>query len=112
MSINSRRKTIDGEERSLQDYEGNVLLIVNTASKCGFTPQKNSLHELYEEIGKGEFETLGFHVINSMRLQRGDCGFLFKNGEVSFPTMFGKVDVQGKHAHPLFQYLMTDTKIF
>lgn len=66
MSINSRRKTIDGEERPLQDYEGNVLLIVNTASKCGFTPQKNSLHELYEEIGKGEFETLGFHVINSM----------------------------------------------
>lgn len=116
MSVHAfHAKTIDGEERSLQEYEGKVLLIVNTASKCGFTPQLKGLQELYEEIGNDEFEILGFPCNQFGGQDPGSneeiADFCSKNYGVTFP-MFSKVDVKGEHAHPLFQYLATEQKGF
>ncbi|MDT2047257.1 glutathione peroxidase [Priestia flexa] len=101
-------KTIKGEEVSLSQYEDKVLVIVNTASKCGFTPQYKELQALYEEMKDQGVEVLGFPCNQFGGQEPGSANdieqFCELNYGVSFP-MFDKVDVKGEHAHPLFTYL-------
>ncbi|NGQ96156.1 glutathione peroxidase [Brevibacillus sp. SYP-B805] len=101
-------RTIRGEEQSMAAYKGKVLLIVNTASKCGFTPQYKGLQALYEKYGSAGLEILGFPCNQFGNQEPGDneeiMGFCTLTYGVTFP-MFAKVDVNGPHAHPLFQYL-------
>ncbi|WHY73422.1 glutathione peroxidase [Fictibacillus enclensis] len=104
-------KTIMGEEKSLQEYEGKVLLIVNTASKCGFTPQYKELQALYDEFKDQGLEILGFPCNQFAGQEPGNeeeiQEFCQLNYGVAFP-MFAKVDVKGDHAHPLFTYLTSE----
>jgi glutathione peroxidase len=101
-------KAIDGQEMSLQQYAGKVLLIVNTASKCGFTPQYEELQELYDLYKNEGFSILGFPCNQFMNQEPGNDGeiqsFCELNYKITFP-MFAKVDVKGPNAHPLFIYL-------
>jgi glutathione peroxidase len=101
-------KTIRGEEKSMADYKGKVLLIVNTASKCGFTPQYKELQELYDEYKDKGFEVLGFPCNQFGHQEPGSESeiesFCQLNYGVTFP-MFAKIDVNGANAHPLFVYL-------
>jgi glutathione peroxidase len=101
-------KKINGETISLSEYKGNVLLIVNTASNCGFTPQYKELQELYVQYKEKGFTVLGFPSNQFMNQEPGTesdiQSFCEMNFGVTFP-LFSKVDVNGKNAHPLFQYL-------
>ncbi|MGB3568767.1 MAG: glutathione peroxidase [Priestia megaterium] len=101
-------KTIKNEDVSLSNYQGDVLLIVNTASKCGFTPQYKDLQALYEEDKENGLTVLGFPCNQFGGQEPGSSNdieqFCELNYGVSFP-MFAKVDVKGEHAHPLFTYL-------
>jgi glutathione peroxidase len=100
--------TIDGEDRKLSDYRGKVLVIVNTASKCGFTPQYQGLEKVFREFRSKGLVVLGFPCDQFGHQEPGDeheiKNFCAINYDVSFP-MFAKVDVNGDHAHPLFKYL-------
>ncbi|SDM44796.1 glutathione peroxidase [Fictibacillus solisalsi] len=104
-------KTIMGEEKSLQEYEGKVLVIVNTASKCGFTPQYKELQALYDEFKDQGVEILGFPCNQFAGQEPGNeeeiQEFCQLNYGVAFP-MFAKVDVKGDHVHPLFTYLTNE----
>ncbi|MAO13772.1 glutathione peroxidase [Marinobacter sp.] len=104
---------IKGNEASMADYKGKVLLIVNTASKCGFTPQFEGLQALHEELGDRGFEVLGFPCNQFMNQDPANedaiSQFCSLNYGVSFP-MFAKVDVNGDGAHPLFQFLKREAK--
>ncbi len=106
-------KTIDEEIISLRAYEGKVLLIVNTASKCGFTPQYKELEALYQKLGNARFEILGFPCNQFGEQEPGASGeiksFCEINFGVTFP-LFEKVDVKGSTAHPLFKYLCEEKK--
>ncbi|RFU61695.1 glutathione peroxidase [Bacillus sp. V59.32b] len=101
-------KKIDGEEIPLSQYKDEVLLIVNTASKCGLTPQYEELQNLYENNKDKGFTVLGFPCNQFLAQEPGDeleiDSFCKLNYGVTFP-MFAKVDVNGKDAHPLFNYL-------
>jgi glutathione peroxidase len=101
-------RTLGGEEASLAQYQGKVLLIVNTASECGFTPQYAGLQKVYESYAARGLEVLGFPCNQFGKQEPGDAAqigaFCEKNYGVSFP-MFDKVDVKGPNAHPLFRYL-------
>ena len=101
-------KTLDGKEMSLHDFQGQVLLVVNTASKCGFTPQYAGLESLYEKYRDDGFQILGFPCNQFGQQEPGgesEIGaFCQKNYGVAFP-MFAKVDVNGDTAHPLYKYL-------
>jgi len=101
-------KTIRGEEISLSQYRGKVLLIVNTASACGFTPQYKGLQELYAKYREAGLEILGFPCNQFGRQEPGAeaeiAAFCEANFGVTFP-LFAKVDVNGDGAHPLFKYL-------
>ncbi len=106
-------KKADGREQSLKDYQGKALLIVNTASKCGLTPQFKGLQELYEKYqGKG-FEILGFPCdqFNNQEFENIDetTSFCQMNYGVTFP-MFAKIDVNGGNADPLFVFLKEQKK--
>lgn len=107
-----RVKTIEGEEISLKQYEGKVVLIVNTASKCGFTPQYKDLQGLYETYRDKGLVVLGFPCNQFMNQEPGNeteiKSFCELNYGVTFP-MFAKVDVNGVLAHPLFVYLREQT---
>ncbi len=101
-------KNIAGEEVSLQQYEGKVCLIVNTASKCGFTPQLNAMEDLYREFQKEGLEILAFPS-NDFAGQEPLEGkaieqFCQLNYEASYP-IFDKVHVKGANTHPLFHFL-------
>src|SRR6476619_1180854 len=99
---------LDGKPVDLAQYRGKVLLIVNTASKCGFTPQYQGLETLHRELHGRGLEVLGFPCNQFGGQEPGteaEIGaFCEKNYGVSFP-MFAKVDVKGADAHQLFQYL-------
>ncbi|ASN07160.1 glutathione peroxidase [Virgibacillus necropolis] len=101
-------KTLMGEEKPLNDYQGKVVLIVNTASECGFTPQFEGLQELYDEYNKEGLEILGFPCNQFNNQDPGTdneiSDFCQRNYGVTF-QMFSKVDVKGDDAHPLFQFL-------
>ncbi len=101
-------KTLDGKDVPLADYRGQVLLIVNTASKCGFTPQYAGLEALYEKLHPKGLTVLGFPCNQFGQQEPGDeseiGAFCMKNYGVSFP-MFAKVDVNGDAAHPLWRFL-------
>jgi len=101
-------KTIDGREVSMKDFEGKVLLIVNTASKCGFTPQYSGLEALHKKYGPKGFAVLGFPCNQFGAQEPGDAteiaNFCKLTYDVDFP-LFAKVDVNGDSAHPLFQML-------
>jgi len=101
-------KTITGETISLDTYKGKVLLIVNTASKCGFAPQYEELQTLFSRYQDQGFTVLGFPCNQFMGQEPGDeleiDSFCKLNHGVTFP-MFAKVDVKGENAHPLFTYL-------
>jgi glutathione peroxidase len=101
-------QTIDGRTRKLSDYKGKVLLIVNTASKCGFTPQYKGLEALYKQYGKRGFAVLGFPSNQFGEQEPGPeseiAEFCEMNFGVTFP-LFAKVDVNGDSAHPLYKYL-------
>jgi glutathione peroxidase len=101
-------RKIDGEEVPLDQFKGDVLLIVNTASKCGFTPQYEELQSLYESYKDKGFSVLGFPCNQFLGQEPGDeleiDSFCRLNYGVTFP-MFAKVDVKGENAHPLFKYL-------
>lgn len=102
---------IRGAETSLSTYRGKVLLIVNTASKCGFTPQYRGLEELYRKFkGKG-LVILGFPCNQFGKQEPGDeqeiMDFCQLNFGISFP-MFTKIEVNGPDAHPLYQFLKSE----
>ncbi|PAQ12906.1 glutathione peroxidase [Bacillaceae bacterium SAOS 7] len=100
--------TPSGELVSLSDYKGQVLLIVNTASKCGFTPQFTELQALYEKYKEQGFTVLGFPSDQFMNQEFAEndqiMEFCKVNYGVSFP-MFAKTEVKGANATPLFQFL-------
>lgn len=100
--------TANGKSQSLADFKGKVLLIVNTASKCGFTPQYKELEELYQRYKHRNFVVLGFPCNQFGQQEKGSNQeiqtFCQINYGVSFPV-FGKIDVKGEGAHPLFKYL-------
>ncbi|GAA5181439.1 glutathione peroxidase [Acinetobacter kookii] len=104
---------LDGKNKSFADYQGKVLLIVNTASKCGFTPQFAGLEKLYEKYKDQGFEVLGFPCNQFGGQDPGSNeqigAFCQKNYGVNFP-MFAKVDVKGPEAHILFRYLTNNSK--
>jgi glutathione peroxidase len=104
-------KTISGDTKSLRDYAGKVLLIVNTASKCGFTPQYEGLESLYRKYKNMGLEVLGFPCNQFMSQEPGNeaeiqkfCSLTY---DVSFP-MFAKVDVNGAKTDPLFAHLKAE----
>ncbi|WP_291992910.1 glutathione peroxidase [Candidatus Accumulibacter sp. ACC003] len=97
-----------GGSQSLGDYAGKVLLIVNTASNCGFTPQYEGLEALYQRYHERGLEVLGFPCNQFGSQEPGGAdeiaSFCEKNYGVSFP-MFAKIEVNGDNAHPLYRYL-------
>ena len=101
-------RSLVGEDVSLKQFEGKVLLIVNTASKCGFTPQYEGLEALHREFSPRGFAVLGFPCNQFGAQEPGDARaieeFCASNFDVSFP-MFAKIDVNGASAHPLYKYL-------
>lgn len=102
-------KALSGEVLSLSDYEGKVLLVVNTASKCGFTPQYEALQALYEKYRDQGLVILGFPCNQFGGQEPGEESQIKQecliNYGVTFP-MFSKVDVKGRDAEPLFSYLV------
>ncbi|MBB3228290.1 glutathione peroxidase [Luteibacter sp. Sphag1AF] len=104
---------IDGNERSLAEFRGKPLLVVNVASKCGFTPQYKGLEALYEEWSPKGFEVLGFPCDQFGHQEPGNeeeiKNFCSLTYEVTFP-MFAKVDVNGEKAHPLYRWLKSEGK--
>ncbi|OZS78010.1 glutathione peroxidase [Tetzosporium hominis] len=106
-------KATTGDEVALDAYKGKVLVVVNTASKCGFTPQFEELQKLYDTYKDQGFEVLGFpsDQFNNQEFDDIDetMSFCQRNYGVSFP-MFAKVDVKGDQAEPLFQHLVSEKK--
>lgn len=101
-------KTIDGQEVSLGTYTGKVLLIVNTASKCGFTPQYAGLEKLFKDYGPKGLVVLGFPANNFLGQEPGADTeikqFCTLKYSVTFP-MFSKISVKGGDQHPLYKFL-------
>ncbi|MEF2096718.1 MULTISPECIES: glutathione peroxidase [Peribacillus] len=99
---------INGETISLEEYRGKVMIIVNTASKCGFSPQYDDLQSLYVQYKEDGVVVLGFPCNQFLNQEPGDDleidSYCKLNHGVTFP-MFAKVNVNGKEAHPLFSYL-------
>lgn len=102
-----------GDHASLSDYAGDVLLIVNTASSCGFTPQFEELQQLYDTYKDKGLTILGFPCDQFNNQEFDDIEetleFCQANYGVTFP-MFAKIDVKGNDAHPLFTFLQKETK--
>ena len=100
-------KDINGQDIVLNQYKGKVLLIVNVASKCGFTPQYKGLEEIFEEY-KGEVVVLGYPCNQFGQQEPGDAeeikNFCSLSYDVKFP-LFQKIDVNGPQTHPLYEFL-------
>lgn len=103
-----KAKTIDGKDFDFSSLKGKKVIIVNTASKCGYTPQYAKLEELYKEMGGDKFEIIGFPANNFGGQEPGSndeiAGFCQKNYGVSF-TMMEKISVKGKDQDPLYAWL-------
>lgn len=101
-------KNDEGKEVSLSDYKGKVMLIVNTATRCGFTPQYKELEELYQKYSQSGLEILDFPCNQFGQQAPGSIeeihNFCTANFNIHFPQ-FDKIDVNGDNAHPLFTYL-------
>ena len=101
-------RSLSGDDVPLKRFEGQVLLIVNTASKCGFTPQYEGLEALHRELSPRGFNVLGFPCNQFGAQEPGDARqiaeFCETRYDVTFP-MFEKIDVNGANAHPLYQFL-------
>ncbi|HUB90749.1 MAG TPA: glutathione peroxidase [Dyella sp.] len=106
-------RDIDGNERSLGDWRGKTLLIVNVASKCGFTPQYKGLEALWRKHRDQGVAVLGFPCDQFGHQEPGDEAeikqFCSTTYDVTFP-MFAKIDVNGEHTHPLYQWLKKEAK--
>ena len=106
-------ETLSGDPVSLADYRGDVLLIVNTASKCGFTPQYEGLETLHKDLSGKGFRVLGFPCNQFGSQEPGDAdeiaSFCKLTYDVTFP-MFAKIDVNGPQAHPLYEFLKSEAK--
>jgi glutathione peroxidase len=106
-------KTLDGQDASLADYRGQVLLIVNTASKCGFTPQYEGLETLYREYKDKGFAVLAFPCNQFGAQEPGNAeeiaNFCSLTYDVTFPVL-AKIDVNGPSVHPLYAYLKHEQK--
>ena len=104
---------MNGKEVKMQEYKGKVVLVVNTASKCGFTPQFKELEELYKDYEKQGLEILGFPCNQFAKQDSGSNeeiqAFCQWNYGVTF-TMFKKIDVNGENAHVLYKYLQSQAK--
>jgi glutathione peroxidase len=103
-----KASSLAGEEIALRRFEGQVLLIVNTASKCGFTPQYRGLEELHRDLNPRGFSVLGFPCNQFGAQEPGQAreieAFCSSNYDVTFP-LFAKIDVNGPKTHPLYDYL-------
>lgn len=103
-----KARTITGEEQAISDFKDKVIVVVNVASKCGFTPQYEGLEKIYREYKDKGLVVLGFPCNQFLSQEPGDeqeiAKFCSLTYDVSFP-MFAKVDVNGAHTHPLFDYL-------
>jgi glutathione peroxidase len=101
-------KSIDGKETSLKNFQGKVLLIVNVASRCGFTPQYQGLESLYLKYKERGFEILAFPCNQFGKQEPGTeseiKSFCETNYQITFP-IFSKIDVNGSEAHPLYEHL-------
>ena len=108
-----KAKKINGEIVSMNEYEGKVILVVNTASKCGLTPQFKELQEIYEEYKSKGFEILGFPCDQFAKQEFGRNEEINKfcklNYGVNF-SMFEKINVNGEDTHPLYKYLKNESK--
>lgn len=106
-------KDIDGKEFNLSSLKGKKVLVVNTASKCGLTPQYKQLQELYQLYGGNKFTIIGFPANNFMKQEPGTdseiAEFCEKNYGVTFPMM-SKISVKGDDMHPLYQWLTQKSK--
>jgi glutathione peroxidase len=106
-------RTIDGREQSLEEYRGKVLLVVNVASKCGFTPQYRGLEALYRKLGDKGFTILGFPCDQFGHQEPGDEAeirqFCSTRYDVTFP-LFAKIKVNGPDTHALYQFLKSEQK--
>jgi glutathione peroxidase len=106
-------KTLDGQDVSLADYRGQVLLIVNTASKCGFTPQYEGLEALYRDYKDRGLTILAFPCNQFGAQEPGNAeeiaSFCSLTYDVTFP-MLAKIDVNGPSAHPLYAFLKKEQK--
>lgn len=105
---NFQVETLNGGTQDFSEYQGKVLLIVNTASKCGFTPQFEGLEKLYQQYKDQGLVVIGFPCNQFGSQEPGDADeigvFCQKNYGVSFPMM-AKVDVNGKDSHPVYEWL-------
>jgi glutathione peroxidase len=108
-------ETIEGKPVALGDYRGKALLIVNTASKCGFTPQYEGLEKLHETLSPRGFAVLGFPCNQFGAQEPGDAAeianFCKLTYDVSFP-LFRKIEVNGPTAHPLYKWLTKEARGF
>ena len=106
-------QTIDGKPCTLAEFRGKVLLVVNTASQCGFTPQYTGLEALHQKYSARGFAVLGFPSNQFGKQEPGSdteiAEFCKTNFGVTFP-LFSKIDVNGANAHPLFKYLTATKK--
>lgn len=104
-------RLLDGSPKDLSDYAGQVVLVVNTASNCGFTPQYKGLQDLYEEFREQGFVVLGFPCDQFAHQEPGteeEIGaFCERNFGVEFP-LFSKIEVNGSGAHPLYDWLKSE----
>ncbi|MBK8286090.1 MAG: glutathione peroxidase [Ahniella sp.] len=108
-----KAEDIDGKQHDLSEYKGRAMLVVNVASKCGFTPQYTGLEAMYRRHEKDGFVVLGFPCDQFGHQEPGNAdeikNFCSLNYDVSFP-MFAKVDVNGDSAHPLFKLLKKEAR--
>ena len=108
-----KMQTIDGTERSLADFRGKTVLVVNTASRCGFTPQYESLEALYQQYKARGFEILAFPANDFMGQEPGTNAeiktFCSEKFHTSFP-LFAKITVKGKQMAPLYKWLTKDSE--
>lgn len=103
--------TIKGQSETLADYKGKVMLIVNTATKCGLAPQFKGLQKLYDDYKEQGFVVLGFPCGQFANQEPGDNDQVAQACELNFGVnfpLYAKIDVNGKNAHPLFQHLTTE----